>query len=346
MTYLLPAGGATDIASHDTPRRAFLRHTSRASVASAVLAIGACGGEDSPLANTPAPTSSGSPSPTPTSTPTLTPVNDADMLAMMLQFHYLQAQFYAGAVLGTPMPTALLAGTGTQGSVTGPRPVIFTDPVLADLMREIAVEKIDQVIRLRAVLGPATPASPALNLGVDDAGAFTKYGRDSNVVPTATGGAARGTYDVYADQQQFLLGAFLLEDPVVTGWRGAAGLMTDNASIDVAAGLMATSAFHSGVVRSQLFAQGIVAGSTLASTVTRLSQLRATYSPEGNDQGVGSGPGAVLTANITAADADGELFGRLPQFMLNVFYMTTAGATSGGFFPVGLNGALRASVQR
>ncbi len=342
----------------DGARRHFLVSGRMAAVAG-LVGIAGCGASDkspeSPIADFPLPTPSGTPTGAPTGTPTILPLTDIDMMTLMLQLHYLQAEFYARAVLNVPLPDALVTGWGMAGPVTGARTVTFTDPILGDFMREIAVEKIDQVVRLRAVLGAATPARPAINLGVDDAGVFTRYGRDSGDVPAATAGVAQGTYDVYANQERFLLGAFILEDAVVVAWRGIATLMVNSANIDVAAGLLGTSAFHSGLVRSQLFLRGNPSGAALpAGTTTtplwqsavRLSDLRDSYTPIDDDRGVLNGletPSRRPIADIVPADGDGEIYGRLPNLTINTFYMTRSVATAGGFFPAGLNGTLRES---
>jgi hypothetical protein len=43
------------------------------------------------------------------------------------------------------------------------------------------------------------------------------------------------------------------------------------------------------------------------------------------------------------ADANGLAFGRTPQHVLNIVYLTLAKATSGGFYPNGTNGQLHTS---
>lgn len=320
-------------------RRRLLSMAAKAFAVGGAVAAQACSeGEESPLANMPTPTPTGTATPTPTPT-TITAVNDTDMMVLMLQLHYLQAEYYSMAVLGAPLAAALVTGSGTPGDVTGPRQVTFADPILAELLREIATEKIDQIVRLRSVLGSSTPARPAINLGVDANGAFTVYGRNANEV------VAPATYDVYASPERFLLGAFLLEDPVVMAWRGIATLMTSSTNIDIAAGLLATSAHHTGVIRSQLYTRGNVTGSTLRQSTIRLSDLRDGYTPTvDDDRGVAASAAITAAADVTPADGEGEVYGRLPNLTVNTFYMTRAAATSGGFFPAGLNGVIRQSA--
>lgn len=325
-------------------RRRFMTSMTSAAAAGAVTSLMGCGeGSESPLANYPLSTPSGTPSPTPT--PTILPVNDTDMMVLMIQLHYLQAEFYSRAVLGVPLATALVTGKGTLGTVTGPRPVTFTDAVLGEMMREIAVEKIDQVVRLRAILDSATPARPDLNLAVDANGTFTRYGIDA--APVTTPATAPIITDVYANQEQFLLGAFILEDAVMVAWRGIATLMTNAANIDIAAGMLAGSSHHVATIRAQLFIRGGASGSTLRQASIRLSDLRDSYSPVDDDRGVSAGLTAssgLNVADVNPSDGEGEVYGRLPNLTINVFYMTRVVTTAGGFFPTGLNGVLRESA--
>ena len=327
----------------NSDRRRFLRRAVVGAALGQVMILAGCGeGDQSPLAKT-----NPTPTPTATSTPTILPVTDTDMLVLMLQLHYLQAEFYSRAILGAPLPASLTSGSGIAGDVTGPRAVTIADPILADILREIAAEKIDQVVRLRAVLGSSAPARPAINLATGTDGVFGRYNALASA-PTSTVNSTATTAvigDVYANQEQFLLGAFLIEDAVMAGWRGVATLMVSASNIDVAAGLLGTSAAHAGLIRSQLFARGGVSGSQLRQSTIRLSDIRDTFAPVDDDRGVAAGTtgSSLATADINPADGDGEIYGRLPNLTINTFYMTQATATSGGFFPAGLNGVLKQS---
>ena len=49
--------------------------------------------------------------------------------------------------------------------------------------------------------------------------------------------------------------------------------------------------------------------------------------------------------NIVPADANSLVFSRSPGQVLNVVYLTPQMATSGGFFPAGVNGELNTSAD-
>jgi hypothetical protein len=61
------------------------------------------------------------------------------------------------------------------------------------------------------------------------------------------------------------------------------------------------------------------------------------------DQGIlgGSNPGVTTTANIVPTDANGVAFSRTTSSVLRIVYLGGAPGAGGGFFPSGLNGAIR-----
>jgi hypothetical protein len=313
-------------------RRAFLRSASVATVAvggSALLA--ACGGSTTA---TPTPTST--PTPSPSSTAVL---QDQDTLNFALNLEYLEAQFYSYAVTGAGIPNALLAnGNGNstvQGSVTGGRQVTFTDPVVQQYAREIAADEIAHVALLRSALGAAAVAQPALNIDGGASGAFTALARAAGIVgPT-------GTFDPYLNDENFLLGAFIFEDVGVTAYKGAAAQINSTLLIDAAAGILATEAYHAGLIRTVLYAKGLTTPS-LRTNAGLISDARDSVDGATDlDQGI---IGDSTTSNLVPTDANGLVFGRTAGQVLNIVYLNRNAVVGGGFFPNGLNGNIRTSA--
>lgn len=329
----------SDLIAPAKSRRQLINGLSALATMSMASALSSCGSDESPLAT---PTPSGTPSPV----ASITPITDTDLFVLMQQLHYLQAEFYSRAIFGMPLAATLVTGAGTQGQVTGGATATIADTVLVDMLREIAAEKIDQVVRLRAVLGSSNPARPDINIAVDSTGVFTTAAQAARVV------TAPALYNVYQNQDLFLLGAFLLEDPVLAAWRFVSTLMTSNANIDTAAGILATCAFHTGLIRSQLFARGAALSnqsgtstSPLREASRKFSDLRDNLTPStDDDRGVSTSSTYGADADVNPADGEGEIYGRLPQLTINIFYMTQTEASSGGFFPSGLNGLISKSV--
>ena len=136
--------------------------------------------------------------------------SDADILNFALNLEYLEAQFYAYAANGTGLAANLLTGSGTQGSVNGGRRVEFTDPVVRQYAREIAADEVAHVAFLRNALGSSAVAQPTIDIGVGPNTAFSNAARAAGLI------GAGATFDPYANDENFLLGAFIFEDVGVT----------------------------------------------------------------------------------------------------------------------------------
>ncbi|MDE0878114.1 MAG: ferritin-like domain-containing protein [Sphingomonas bacterium] len=308
-------------------RRAFLRTAGSAvAIAGGASLLAACGDDNNNSAPTP------TPSPTP---PPTTGVTDADVLNFALNLEYLEAQFYSYAAFGTGLPSASLGGIGTQGSVTGGRKVNFTDPVVAAYAREIAGDEIAHVNFLRTALGNSAVAMPAINIDGSATGAFTAAARAAKVV------GSTGTFDPYASDENFLLGAYIFEDVGVTAYKGASPLLTNKTFLEAAAGILAAEAYHAGLIRTVLYAKGVAAPS-LRTAAGQISDARDSLDGTTDlDQGITSSD--TTQSNIVPTDSNGLAYSRSTGAVLNIVYLNNAAVTMGGFFPAGVNGVIRTS---
>jgi hypothetical protein len=261
-------------------------------------------------------------------------VSDADILNFALNLEYLEAQFYSFAVFGTGLPAASLTGTGTQGGVTGGRQVTFTDPIVAQYAREIAQDEIAHVNFLRAALGTARVAQPAIDIGSDPAGAFSTAARAAGLVGPGQ------SFDPYANDENFLLGAFIFEDVGVTAYKGAAPLLANKTFTEAAAGILAVEAYHAAIVRTTLFRKGIQAPSLITATEAISKARDDLDNPIDDDQGVAPIGNA---SNIVPTDANGLVYGRTTGDVLNIVYLNAGAVPKGGFFPAGVNGNITVS---
>jgi hypothetical protein len=219
--------------------------------------------------------------------------------------------------------------------VRGGRQVNFTDRVVRDYAKEIAADEAAHVLFLRAALGGAAVAQPTLDISADATGAFSAAARAAGLV------GAGQAFDPYANDENFLLGAYIFEDVGVTAYKGAAPLITSKTFLEASAGILAAEAYHAGLIRTVLFAKGVQTPS-LRSASESISNARDSLDGATDlDQGVAP---RGDQSNIVPTDANGLAFSRSAGQVLNIVYLTAQVATQGGFFPSGVNGAIRSSA--
>jgi len=293
----------TRLTTKDLSRRRFL---AGAGVAVTAFAAAGCGDSNSSSTTTP---------PTNPTNPTIT---DADILNFALNLEYLEAEFYLRAATGSGLSSAD-AGS-SAGSVTGGSMVTFKTPAIQQYANEIANHELAHVRFLRKALGSSAVSRPAIDLTASFNAAASAAGIGSSFNP-------------FADENSFLLGAFIFEDVGVTAYHGAAGLLTDKTNLAAAAAILATEAYHAGTIRT-LIAQ---LGDPYLTTANKISMLRAT---------AGGGAETTLDAShIVAADSNSISYDRTTDQVLHIVYLSAAAgvASKGGFYPNGLNGTITAS---
>jgi hypothetical protein len=251
-------------------------------------------------------------------------ISDSAILNFALNLEYLEAEFYSYAVYGWGLPSKLVSGKGQLGPVQGGHEVPFKSSSLRQFATEIARDEYDHVAFLRSALGGAAVARPEININT----AFT-------AAATAAGLIKKGqTFNVYENEDNFLLGAFIFEDVGVTAYKGAAPLISNKTYLGAAAGILAVEAYHAANIRTVLYDRGMAADANAISAAR--NSLNGSI---GNDQGI------TLNgkSNIVPTDANGLAFGRTPGQVLNIVYLTPKAANSGGFYPHGVNGQLHTS---
>ncbi len=250
---------------------------------------------------------------------------DLAILNFALHLEYLEAEYYVRAVTGAGLTGEDSGGTGTVTGPTTPQAAL-TGNVL-QYAREIASDEQNHVRALRATitaLGGTPVSKPDINL------------RESFNAALGT------TFDAFASEDNFLLGAFLFEDVGVTAYKGAARLIQSADVLEAAAGFLSVEAYHAGAIRALIVANG------LGGTANAISDARAGLGG-GNDQGVTvADPSNSLqtgsTLNLVPADASSLAFSRTTAQVLNIVYLgstPTTTPTTASFFPNGVNGSIR-----
>lgn len=261
--------------------------------------------------------------------------SDVDVLNFALNLEYLEAQFYTFAVFGEGLPSSFLSGSGTRGEATGGRRVAFTDPVVRQYAVEIAQDERAHVEFLRTAIGSSVVAQPAIDVGTSPNGAFSSAARAAGLI------GAGQSFDPYANDENFLLGAFIFEDVGVTAYKGAAPLITNKTFVEAAAGILAVEAYHAALIRTTLFQKGIQTPSLIDATESISNARDSLDGTSDLDQGIRPIGGM---SNIAPLDANGLAFSRSAGQVLNIVYLNRTAVSQGGFFPAGVNGNIKTSA--
>jgi hypothetical protein len=253
---------------------------------------------------------------------------DADILNFALNLEYLEAQFYTLATTGMTLDQAGIStksGSGAAGGTvtvkTNPM-VSFTTSSLKQLAAEIAADEQNHVKFLQSALGANAVAMPNIDL--------------MNSFNTLASAAGLGsTFDPFASETNFLLGAFIFEDVGVTAYQGAAGLITSKTYLDKAVGIHNVEAYHAAAIRTRIFQGGTsVQAASQAIAATR-AKLDATNK---DDIGVGVSGNA---STIVDCDSNGMTFARNTTQVLSVVYGGGAAGQGGVFYPSAMNGTIK-----
>jgi hypothetical protein len=194
------------------------------------------------------------------------------------------------------------------------------------MAEEFAADEIAHVRFLRQRLGSAAIARPAIDLQ----NSWNALAQAAGIGPN---------FDPFANDTNFLLASFTIEDVGVTAYKGAARLIRDKRNLEDAAGILGLEAYHMGGARTRL----VDLGPEVHSLTQKISDLRDTVDGNGDkDQPVVVGG----VANIVPADSNSIAFSRTAGEVLRILYLkATPGATDrGGFFPNGVNGTIRTSA--
>ncbi|MBV9782595.1 MAG: ferritin-like domain-containing protein [Acidisphaera sp.] len=257
---------------------------------------------------------------------------DADLLNFALNLEYLGAEFYVRAVTGRGLyyngALSLPLFHPAEGPILVPANTLvpFETPAIAYYAQRLANDELAHVGFIQDVLTQIEMSHPIIAyIGEPMIDLTTSW----TTLAVAAGLIVPGqTFNPFASEVDFLLGAYFLEDLCVSAYAGLLDTLTSPANVAYTASILATEGFHAGAIRGYL--------STIGAGVATdaLSALRARLSGVG-DNGTDANGNPFNFSNV---DINGQAFRRTPQQVLAVVY---GGNTSGGgFFPNGVNGTI------
>jgi hypothetical protein len=283
--------------------------------------------------------------------------SDNDVLNYALNLEYLEAEFYLRAATGSGLAAAdTTAGSAstyqTVGAVTPGNAAAIPGLSSAQQaqLNEIAYEEQEHVRFLRSALGTAAVPRPAIDLSF-----FGPLAVSAGITTTVTGS---GAFNPFSSFDNFLVGAFIFEDVGVTAYTGAAPLLiytagVPSASLTAASGILAVEAYHAAYIRTTLTARAIAAAGAGAAYpylgyANQVAALRASLTIGNNAApGTAGSVETLLTLPATTASPSAIVpcspttaigFTRTVNQVIHIVYGSgTVGASSGGFFPSGLN---------
>lgn len=256
-------------------------------------------------------------------------VSDNDILNFALNLEFLEAQYYTLATTGMTLDQAGISTKGGDGSAGGAvtvkanAQVPFTTPLLKSFAAELATDEQNHVKFLQSQLGTAAVAQPQIDL----LNSFNTMVQKSLLGPS---------FDPFANEANFLVGAYIFEDVGVTAYQGAAGLLSSKTYLDKAIGIHNVEAYHAAAIRLRIFQGG--SNMQVASQLISAGRASLSGSTTNDDVGVGLIGGA---ASIVDNDDNGVTFARTTSQVLNIVYAGGPVGTGGGFFPKGMNGTIR-----
>ena len=248
---------------------------------------------------------------------TLNPAMDMAVFNFALNFEYLGSEYYLRAVTGKGL--AGIPGTaGSSTAVNGGSLVPFQNTAIAFYAQQLANDELGHVQVIREVLGSQAIPEPNIDLV-----------NSWNTLASLAG--LGSSFNPFASEVNFMIGAYILEDVCVTALAGAAALLSVPTNIAYAAGLLGAESYQAGAIRAYL---ADVGGGTVTNAISALrAKLGGTFDNGTNADG--------NPFNFTNVDANGQVARRTTSQVLSIAYgSNTPGTNKGGFFPNGVNGTI------
>jgi Ferritin-like domain len=234
---------------------------------------------------------------------------ELEVLNFALNLEYLEAEFYTYAVYGNSITSHGLEINGVANPGNPSAGGTTTGGSKVDFSNSLVFTQA-----IAEEIGSDERAHVALLRGLLGSHAIAKPNLDLNALGFGFG-----------NQNDFLRLSRIFEDVGVSAYAGAAGLLSTPAVITYAARILAAEAEHVSTVRTQIARLNI--------TTSKL-----------DDADLISPPSGAQTQYLSINVSNGLPATRTPGEVLYLAYGGVEGASKGGFFPTGTNGAFTMST--
>jgi hypothetical protein len=255
--------------------------------------------------------------------------SDADLLNFLLNNEYLVAEFYLRAFSGQGLSNADTTGSGTAGPVTANgNQVSFRNPFLSFIARQLASDELAHVHALRTVI-PQLGGTPVARPTIDLDGAWQAF---------ASGAGLSRPFRPLESETDFVLASFYFEENDVAAVRSVLALLQSGTVRDAVTGAFGAEGYHGGFLRLAIGEIGLVERRVLQDAERiQLYRNQLIANPADEVPGLFDQSGDFLLAPVNAL---GQTPSQTTREHLNLLYLNR-NAAAGGFFPNGLNGAIR-----
>ena len=234
---------------------------------------------------------------------------EIEVLKFALNLEYLESEFYTYAFYGRGIETF---GIGVNGEANGSNPAEGGTTMGGKI---VGFNNAAQVLSAQVAAEIGSDERAHVRLLRSALGAQTIAKPNLNLNALGFG---------FDSQDGFLRLSRIFEDIGVSAYAGAAGLLSTPSIITTAARILAAEAEHVSSVRTQMAVLGI--------TTPKLDGADLIPPPSGTKY-------QILSINAS----NGLPATRTPGQVLYLAFGNKANATSGGFFPSGVNGAITTS---
>ncbi|CAM6040095.1 unnamed protein product [Sphagnum compactum] len=268
-------------------------------------------------------------------------VSDFHTIQVALNLEWLEAEYFLWASYGYGLD--IVDPSLPNG---GPEPVgvqkAKLDTFTTDIFVQLGLQEVGHLRAIKEALGTYFFPRVQLDLSKDTW---------AKIFDNAFGEKLHPSFDPYANSLNYLISTYTIPYVGLTGYVGAAPLLTGEGAKALVAGLLGVEAGQDAIIRSYLYEKKNEVVKpykyTVADFTNKVSSLRDSLSHAFVDKGLEVpkhlGAEGKVSGNILSADVNSVAFARTAKQVFETVYGTGDASKPGGFYPMGGNGTIALS---